>query len=191
MKKLSAIIAMATIMTVGGVYATFNYAQNPTQAATGEILPTISGTVTESSKGKIEINSTFKVTIDDLGVIGGGTNSYYTGMKTGGVFKVSFTPNPGADADVRDNGIKLNMKLSFTGNKYGEEDIFVTKKLDSNNTVSLNEGNKILGEYEIKLTDYFGANEEIKLSTYAEYEAYEAQLQNTKIKIEISEAPAQ
>ena len=51
MKKISTIIAMATIMTVGGVYATFNYAQNPTQAATGEISPIISGAVTESSKG--------------------------------------------------------------------------------------------------------------------------------------------
>lgn len=190
MKKLSAIIAMATIMTVGGVYATFNYAQNPTQAATGEISPIISGAVTESSKGEIKINSTFAVTIDDLGVIGGGTNSYYTGMKTEGTFKVSFTPNVGADADVRDNGIKLNMKLSFTGNKYDEKDIFVTNGLDSNNTVSLNEGNKILGEYEIKLTDYFGANEGIKLSTHAEYKAYEAQLKNTKIIIEISEAAA-
>lgn len=190
MKKLSAIIAMATIMTVGGVYATFNYAQNPTQAATGEISPIISGAVTESSKGEIKINSTFAVTIDDLGVIGGGTNSYYTGMKTEGTFKVNFTPNAGADADVRDNGIKLNMKLSFTGNKYDEKDIFVTNGLDSNNTVSLKEGNKILGDYEIKLTDYFGANEEIKLSTYAEYKAYENQLKNTKIIIEISEAAA-
>ena len=191
MKKLSTIIAMATIMTVGGVYATFNYAQNPAQAATGEISPIISGAVTESSKGKIKINSTFKVTIDDLGVIAGGANSYYTGMKTEGTFKVSFTPNVGADADVRDNGIKLNMKLSFTGNKYDEKDIFVTNGLDSNNTVSLNEGNKILGEYEIKLTDYFGANEAIKLSTHAEYKAYENQLKNTKILIEISEASAQ
>lgn len=191
MKKISTIIAMATIMTVGGVYATFNYAQNPTQAATGEISPIISGAVTESSKGEIKINSTFEVIIDDLGVIGGGSNSYYTGMKTEGTFKVSFTPNVGADADVRDNGIKLNMKLSFTGNKYDEKDIFVTNGLDSNNTVSLNEGNKILGEYEIKLTDYFGANEEIKLSTHAEYKAYENQLKNTKIIIEISEASAQ
>lgn len=191
MKKLSTIIAMATIMTVGGVYATFNYAQNPAQAATGEISPIISGAVTESSKGKIKINSTFKVTIDDLGVIAGGTNSYYTGMKTEGTFKVSFTPNAGADADVRDNGIKLNMKLSFTGNKYDEKDIFVTKGLDSNNTVLLNEGNKILNEYEIRLTDYFDANEEIQLSTHAEYKAYENQLTNTKILIEISEASAQ
>lgn len=191
MKKISTIIAMATIMTVGGVYATFNYAQNPTQAATGEISPIISGAVTESSKGEIKINSTFEVIIDDLGVIGGGSNSYYTGMKTEGTFKVSFTPNVGADADVRDNGIKLNMKLSFTGNKYDEKDIFVTNGLDSNNTVSLNEGNKILGEYEIRLTDYFGANEEIKLSTHAEYKAYENQLKNTKIIIEISEASAQ
>lgn len=190
MKKLSTIIAMATIMTVGGVYATFNYAQNPAQAATGEISPIISGAVTESSKGKIEINSTFKVTIDDLGVIAGGANSYYTGMKTEGTFKVSFTPNAGADADVRDNGIKLNMKLSFTGNKYDEKNIFVTKGLDSNNTVLLNEGNKIK-EYEIKLTNYFDANEEIQLSTHAEYKAYENQLTNTKILIEISEASAQ
>ena len=191
MKKLSAIIAMATIMTVGGVYATFNYAQGDTDPATSNMKPMISGAVIESSKGEIKINSTFKVTIDDLGIIGGGSNTYYTGMKTEGTFKVSFTPNVGADADVRDHGIKLNMKLSFTGNKYDGKDIFVTNGLDNNNMISLNEGNKMLGEYEIKLTNYFNANENIMLSTYAEYVAYADQLGNTTITVEISEAPAQ
>ena len=109
-------------------------------------------------------------------------------MKTTGTFKVTFTPEIGADADVRDNGIKLSMKLSFTGNKYDNKDIFVTTGLDSDSSVLLNEGKKVNGEYVVSLTDYFNANNEIKLSTYAEYQTYKAELDKTQIKIEISEA---
>lgn len=189
MKKVSAIIAMATIMTIGGVYATFNYAQGDAASVSDTLSPSIESAVLESNKGKIEINSNFTVTIDDLGVINGGTtHSYFTGMKTTGTFKVTFTPEIGADADVRDNGIKLSMKLSFTGNKYDNKDIFVTTGLDSDSSVLLNEGKKVNGEYVVSLTDYFNANNEIKLSTYAEYQTYKAELDKTQITIEISEA---
>ena len=188
MKKVSAIIAMATIMTIGGVYATFNYAQGDAASVSDTLSPSIESAVLESKKGKIEITSNFAVTIDDLGVINNTTRSYFTGMKTTGTFKVTFTPEIGADADVRDNGIKLSMKLSFTGNKYDNKDIFVTTGLDSDSSVLLNEGNKVNGDYVVSLTDYFDANNEIKLSTYAEYQAYKAELDKTQIKIEISEA---
>ena len=188
MKKVSAIIAMATIMTIGGVYATFNYAQGDAASVSDTLSPSIESAVLESKKGTIKITSDFAVTIDDLGVIKNTTRSYFTGMKTTGTFKVTFTPEIGADADVRDNGIKLSMKLSFTGNKYDNKDIFVTTGLDSNSSVLLNEGNKVNGDYEVSLTDYFDANNQIKLSTYAEYQAYETELKNTKITIEISEA---
>lgn len=188
MKKVSAIIAMATIMTIGGVYATFNYAQGDAASVSDTLSPSIESAVLESKKGTIKITSDFEVTIDDLGVIKGTGRSYFTGMKTTGTFKVTFTPEIGADADVRDNGIKLSMKLSFTGNKYDNKDIFVTTGLDSDSSVLLNEGNKINGDYVVSLTDYFDANNQIKLSTYAEYQAYETELKNTKITIEISEA---
>ena len=188
MKKVSAIIAMATIMTIGGVYATFNYAQGDAASVSDTLSPSIESAVLESKKGTIKITSDFAVTIDDLGVINNTTRSYFTGMKTTGTFKVTFTPEIGADADVRDNGIKLSMKLSFTGNKYDNKDIFVTTGLDTNSSVLLNEGNKVNGDYEVSLTDYFDANNQIKLSTYAEYQAYETELKNTKITIEISEA---
>lgn len=189
MKKVSAIIAMATIMTIGGVYATFNYAQGDAASVSDTLSPSIDSAVLESKKGTIKITSDFAVTIDDLGVINGGTtHSYFTGMKTTGTFKVTFTPEIGADADVRDNGIKMRMKLSFTGNKYDSQDIFVTTGLDSNSSVVLNDGNKIKNEYEVTLTDYFNANDKIKLSTYAEYQAYKAELAKTQITIEISEA---
>ncbi len=189
MKKVSAIIAMATIMTIGGVYATFNYAQGDAASVSDTLSPSIEDAVVESKKGTIKITSDFKVTIDDLGVINGGTtHSYFTGMKTTGTFKVTFTPEIGADADVRENGIKLSMKLSFTGNKYDNKDIFVTNGLDSNSSVLLNEGNKVNGDYVVSLTDYFDANNEIKLSTYAEYQAYKAELGKTQITIEISES---
>ena len=188
MKKVSAIIAMATIMTIGGVYATFNYAQGDAASVSDTLSPSIESAVLESKKGTIKITSDFAVIIDDLGVIKNTTHSYFTGMKTTGTFKVTFTPEIGADADVRDNGIKLSMKLSFTGNKYDNKDIFVTTGLDTNSSVLLNEGNKVNGDYVVSLTDYFDANNEIKLSTYAEYQAYKAELDKTQITIEISEA---
>lgn len=188
MKKLSAIIAMATIMTVGGVYATFNYARGDVDSVSDTLSPSIDGVVLESKKGKIEIISDFAVIIDDLGVINNTTRSYVTGMKTTGTFKVKFTPEVGADADVRDNGIKLKMKLSFTGNQYDSKAIFVTTGLDSDSSVVLNGDNKIKTEYEVDLTNYLDANHDITLATYDEYQAYVTELNKTKITIAISEA---
>ena len=59
MKKVSAIIAMATIMTIGGVYATFNYAQGDAASVSDTLSPSIESAVLESNKGKIEITSNF------------------------------------------------------------------------------------------------------------------------------------
>lgn len=189
MKKFGTIIALATFMTVGGVYATFNYAQGTANEASTSLIPTIEGVGTTTSKGTITINSNFVISIDDEGELNGEANNYFTKMETSGEFKVVFTPEVGADADVRDNGIALEMKLEITGtNTYKDNN--VDKEIFTLNTttnpVALNSGNKILGSYTVDLASYISLTR-IELKTLAEYNAYKTQLDGVRIKVTISE----
>ena len=186
MKKFGTIIALATLMTVGGVYATFNYAQGTASEASTSLNPTIEGVGTTTSKGKIEINSTFAIKVDDEGQLNGEANNYFTKMQTSGEFKVVFTPEVGADADVRDHGISLKMKLEITGtNTYNNQDIFTLNM--TTNPVVLNNGDKILGSYTVvDLASYISLTR-IELKTLAEYNAYKTQLEGVSIKVTVSE----
>ena len=185
MKKFGSIIALATLMTVGGVYATFNYAQGTANEASTSLIPTIEGVGTTTSKGTITINSNFVININDEGEINGEANNYFTAMETSGEFKVVFTPEVGADADVRNNGIVLEMKLEITGtNTYNEQNIFTLNT--TANPVTLNSGNKILGSYIVDLASYISVTR-IELKTLAEYNAYKTQLDGVRIKVTISE----
>lgn len=185
MKKIGAVIAVATFMTIGGVYATFNYAQQSADTVEQTLGLTIANEVSDTTKGVITITSTFAIEIDDAGQIAGGESTYFTGMKTSGEFKITFTPAVGADADVRENGIVLEMEITMTGNAYNGADIFKTKGL-TENKVTLNQENKILGDYIVDLTNYIEINP-IQLSTSAEYNAYKAQLEATSILVKVSE----
>ena len=62
MKKVSAIIAMATIMTIGGVQATFNYAQGDAASVSDTLSPSIESAVLESKKGTIKVYEPLLVT---------------------------------------------------------------------------------------------------------------------------------
>ncbi len=189
MKKFGMTIAMATVLTIGGVYATFNYAQADVATANDTLSLKIADAVTDTPKGEISINSTFVMTVDDKGIIAGGTSTYYTGLTTKGDFKVNFTAATGADADVRENGIVLEMTIAITGNYYDGDDgdtIFTTTGLTKDGKVTLNSGEKIKGDYTVSLLNYLSLTEH-KLDTKAKYDAYAKALEGTTITITIGE----
>lgn len=186
MKKFGMTIAMATMLTIGGVYATFNYAQVNVTEANETLSLGIEAAVTDTPKGTINITSTFTMTVDDKGLIDGSTSTYVTGLKTSGSFVVNFTPSSGADADVRDNGIVLEMTISLTGNSYDSGSIFATSGLTSEGKVTLNSGNKVNGDYTVNLLDYLALSEHT-LDTKAKYDAYKTQLDATVISVTIGE----
>ncbi len=187
MKKFGLTIAMATILTIGGVYATFNYAQDTVTEATETLSTGIEAAVVDTPKGTIKIKSDFALTVDDKGLIDGGTSTYVTGLTTTGSFVVNFTPATGADSDVRDNGIILEMTIALTGsNSYDGGSIFTTSGLSSEGKVTLNSGSKINGDYTVNLLDYLSLSEHT-LDTKDKYDAYADALAKLTITITIGE----
>lgn len=186
MKKFGITIALATVLTVGGVYATFNYAQGNAQSVSNDVTVGIENAVIDTVKGTISINSDYTMTIDDKGLIDGGTSTYVTGLVTNGSFKVNFTASTGADTDVRTKGIVLEMAIKLSNNEYNGSTIFDTNNLDSDGKVTLNNEKEILGDYEVDLSNYLSLHEHT-LSTYDDYTAYKTALDSFKINITISE----
>ena len=185
MKRLGAIIAIALVLTIGGVYATFNYAQGGAVSLENEtISKELEGMTTTNAKGTITIKSnSFKITIDDLG------GDLHTKGKFEGKTTINFKPATLADADVRTNGIKLKLTITVTGNEY--DDGGTTYKLfnisaDALAGVTLNNDAAINGDFEIDFAKYITVTE-IYLSTPEKYTAYSEAFNGTTITFTISE----
>ena len=104
MKKLTVIIALMLVITIGGVYATWNYAQGDVAKVDKYLdsVTKITDKVVTTSKGTIAIDATgLSILIDDA------DNNHVAELSVTGSVTVTFTPNEGADADVKANGIKL------------------------------------------------------------------------------------
>ena len=186
MKRLGAIIAIALVLTIGGVYAAFNYAQGGVVSVENEMISKeLAGMTTDTPKGTITIKSNnFKITVDDLG------GDLHTKGKFEGKTTINFTPAPLADADVRANGIKLKLTINVNGsNEYKDGE--TTYKLfnisaDALAGVTLNNDKPINGDFEINFADYITVTE-IYLSTPEKYTAYSNAFKATTITFTISE----
>ena len=180
MKKLGLIILMALVLTVGGVYATFNYAQADVDFKTATLEKTLAGAATTTPKGEIAIDvGTFLLKIDDT------TESLKTGLRTQGHVKVTFTPAKGADGSVATGGVNLKLEISFTNNTLNlngvDYEVFKTTT-DYNATT----GGVVLGtgtpngdkfEYTVDLSQYLTVSE-IPLPTLADYNAFKTFFEN-------------
>lgn len=186
MKRLGAIIAIALVLTIGGVYATFNYANGGVVSLENQtISKELIGMTIDTPKGKISIkeDSNFKITVDDFN-----SNLHTTG-KLEGTTTINFTPAPLAAADVRANGIKLKLTITVTGNEYDDGE--TTHKLfnisqEALDGVTLNGNAPIRGDYTIDFADYITVTD-IYLSTPEKYTAYSNAFKATTITFTISE----
>lgn len=186
MKRLAAIMAGALLTTVGGVYAQFTYAQGDVTEqvinAQKKLAEAVGG---ETKKGTINVTGNFLVSIDDT------DKNLITETTITDSLKVTFTPaTQGADADVRDHGIKLKMTIVIGGtNEYANKALFELKTAYTEDGVLLNGGNKVKDTAVfLKLTDYIEWKDEFTLSTMAEYEAFQTAFEGTTITVTVSEA---
>ena len=193
MKRLGLIIAMALVLTVGGVYATFNYAQDNVDPVNATLTKAIAGTNTETAKGTIAIDASgFTIRVDDKGVLenGEGNGTLVTGYRNQGTVKVTFTPAKGADETVTNEGVTLKLTISFSNNRYNGEDIFQTTGEYPATGVPLGKGTKndVTGvfEYDVELGKYLAVNE-ISLPTMSDYESFSIAYGNAQITITVSE----
>ena len=200
MKKLSTIIALALIVTIGGVYAAWHYDRG---AVSLEITrtATMASIQSQTSKGTIEVckdsegqpKNSLKFLVDDKGEI-----DWVAELDPSGAVTVKFTPSANAEPDVRANGIRMKAVVTVAGDqtKYNNISVFKAKPAGQNEFV-INDV-ATLGEVQINAADIanclvFNADDSgnpvtVKLPTYQDNLNYEKAMNTYIITITITEA---
>ena len=181
MKKLSVLVALMLIITVGGVYATWTYAQAIGAVANKQVevhvkLADIAYTVDmNSTKGTIyaSVSDDFSLEIDQKDA------TYDAKWVTDGDITVTFTHAPNATEEVQNNGIIMHFSLSGT---------LPTGVVINTDPITLNNGQptKLV---KISAADIANAIslDGVNLPTEASYDAFMSALGNGDITITISE----
>lgn len=111
MKKISIILAAASVLVVGGVYAGWSYSQGAVSAADDDIGVVMTSESTTSAKGALDVHtSSSKFEIDDI--VDDGV-AYRPVLVLKNAPTVTFTPSAGADATVLESGINLKWSISL------------------------------------------------------------------------------
>ena len=191
MKKLSLLIVIAMLLSIGGVYATWTYVQNK-DVADDSVGKQMNLTSVEYSNGYgvYEINhSDVVLTIDPLE-----GSAHTTGLLVSGNLVVTFTPSTNAPVEIKTGGVDSTFAISISstgdwvyddGN--GEKPIItlntdhgdgsgahdVEWELQSNGTFTYTVTAAQIKEH-LNLTPFV-------LDTKADYDAYNAVLRNGSI----------
>ena len=207
MKKISTIIALALIVTIGSVYAAWNYAHGT--AASSDVTREINmaQVTTNSNKGSIAVTpENIAFLVDDAG-------SYVATLTGSGHFDVIFTPANGADNSTVTSGIHMIATVSIvesaSAQKYtynykdGDDDksVVVTPLVADETIVAGKATNvidlgtckettltaaQIIGAIKFCVNDA-GEEVEVKLPTKADNDNFHEVLKGYTIKIVISE----
>ena len=189
MKKLSILIALCMLVSVGGVYAAWVYADGAVVDRSNDHTAIgITGSTNTSEKGVFALTNSIEILIDDEKFVNPSTGTAYKAIFTGtGEFTVSFTPSAGAPENVVNDGIKMQLELSLTG-----VDASVLKL--GTTEVVLNGGSAtktaVISAQDIINCLVLNGGADLILDTYAEYEAFKAQLGTPKLNITVSEVTA-
>ena len=185
MKKLSLLVALALLITVGGVYATWNYAQGDATSKTGYLdkVTLVADSVVDSAKGTFEIDTTnLKITVDDT------NNDHVAELLIEGDIKITFTPSTGADKTVQDNGILMQYTLSTTDNyNFGSRTIF---SVDTETQFLNDTASKTATVTADDLKALISLNGDISLPDVETYEQFKTALHSGAIGITVSEKTA-
>ena len=187
MKKLSLLVAICLLVTVGGVYATWNYAQGQVVTRNdyldGETK--ITDKVVTTAKGIISIDTTgASIVIDDA------NNDFYGELTVEGKVKVTFTPNDGADETIRDNGIRIKYNLSQLDTwLYNGTPIFTLDTEEHELIMPADPAADGSFSAEIDLSGMITLNP-LYLPTVSDYDKFKNVLHNGSIQITVSELTA-
>ena len=201
MKKLSTLIAIVLILTIGSVYAAWSYAQGT--SASNEITREINMAQvnTDSNKGSISATPTdFAFLVDDVDA-----KDYVADLVGTGHLKLNFIPAVGSDASLATSGISMiaTITVVYTGSEAptytgidanGDEITVVPIKAAANNTITII-GNGVTEETKITAAQIVGAldfceelaGKSVKLPTKAANDAFHEVLKKFTIKITITE----
>ena len=204
MKKISTLIALATLVTVGSVYASWQYTTG-TLKTDFFLDGTTNVGITDkvgAKKGALTIDrEAFSVVIDDT------NNDHHADFSVNGQLTITWKPaNYGAlTAEEKANGLKLYFKLDSTISDYKNVKVFALcadahaiaapqkngegEETTFTYTITAAEIDKALSFY----TNTFSDNEDtddgdLFLDTEPEYDAFKENLHNGALKITIGEA---
>ena len=109
--KIALVSALATIVTVGGVYATWSFAENKANSANNTVNVSMTGITAASEKGTLSVIVTgengFSLAVDDA------NNDHKPDIKKSGVVTVTFAPSANASEEVKANGIDVQFVISY------------------------------------------------------------------------------
>ena len=109
--KLAVLGFLCAAITVGGVYATWSFAEKDTTAANTTVNVAMTGLEGASEKGTLSVqvmgDNGFTLAVDDS------DNNHLPEVKKTGVVKVTFTPSANASADVKANGIDVSYTITY------------------------------------------------------------------------------
>lgn len=195
MKKITALILLAVIMTIGGVFATWTYAQGSIAQKNVYIKSQIKmGEISNSNaKGTIDVDLTsVSVIVDDTDDTDT-TGDHHAVLKVSGTITFNFTPAKGADENISTNGIAMRYKVALTDTTVTYPDVNGEDKnpivVASNEWVNLNSGvatkSVTINASELGLSlggDFY-------LPTYEDFTAFQQKLNSLSIMITVEEIP--
>ena len=196
MKKLGAVLMSALCLTVGGVYATWVYAQGGAAVGDRTVDVGLAGSSNATAKGSIAvIGRGLSLTIDDTD----DSVSHNAVLVIDGQMDVTFAPAAGANTDVIATGIPMVYTLSVInsgtytdangqvvnrGTYLGEQIITV-----DTGTYDLNGGVACLTTSisAAELSSHIHLADDIVLDTQDDYDMFQKALLGCQIKVTVSE----
>ena len=192
--KLAVLGFLCAAVTVGGVYATWTFAENQTPAASTTVKVSMTGVTGTTEKGTLSVTvmhtGGYTLSIDDS------DNNHLPEIKEEGTVIVTFTPSAVAPEDVKQNGITVEYTLtaSLSDWKYEGTDIFtgfgVAHELvtTADNCVKQTDGSFVwtldADDIHIALTE---AMANTLIDTKAKYDALAAELEKGHFVITVNE----
>lgn len=119
MKKLSLLIALCMLISIGGVYATWTYVQNYDVADESvNMAMNLTEVAYSGSNGAFKVDtSTLKLSIDPKS----GT-THATSLVIEGEVKIVFTPATFAPAEVKENAVDSTFEFKLSNNRWTFDD---------------------------------------------------------------------
>ena len=186
MKKLSLLIALCMLISIGGVYATWTYLDKTDVAdETVNMAMNLTSVAYSSSYGTYTVDaSAVKLTIDPKT----GT-THTTALTIEGFIKITFKPNQYAPESIKNSAVPSTFKFGLTNSewKFKDQNILTLVHSEAEQITWTKEGDVFtftlsaadMAEH-LRLT-------EITLDTKAEYDAYSVVLGQGQISITVSD----
>ena len=187
MKKLSLLIALCMLLTIGGVYATWTYTQN-TDVADEAVNMTLNlaDVAYSGSYGTYKVDTTgLNLIIDPKE----GTQ-HVTALYATGNIVVTFTPNSVAPSEIKDGGVPSTYQFSLSNSnwQYDGQNIATVNHAEEHDITWQPNGDGTFS-YTITAADFLEhvSLTEIELDTKSKYNAYNTVLGTGTIVITVSD----